>query len=184
MLWTSILLSLALLLTTPTTAFPLGGHHGPRPPHHGPTCLDLNQIHYDSYMIYSTPSHLAVYGGTIQFNVSNPAVPVYYEVLGPSESPKGATGETTFTYSRPGNVFAVNQTYTVHGKKFLATGTAGANLTCQTVFWQNPNWTIGELYTTTDVHCGPNELKLPVKVTGLWNLLRRLSRENGKGKIV
>jgi hypothetical protein len=92
--------------------------------------FDLSDVNYASNMVYSTPAHLATYGGDVSFNLSNPAVPYtthcaaygrhltdmfYGEFTYTCDQPAGATGNTTFTFSRPGNEFHINQTWTKHG---------------------------------------------------------------------
>lgn len=92
--------------------------------------FDLANITYSSSSVYSTPSHLATYGGTITFTVTN-TMPVtapyvtkcsargvhlqdmfYGEIIYTCEQPAGVPGSTNFTFSKPGNAFTVNQTYT------------------------------------------------------------------------
>lgn len=92
--------------------------------------FDLTNITYSSSTVYSTPAHLATYGGTIAFTVANTipgTVPYvtkcsargvhlqdmfYGEIIYTCEQPAGVPGSTNFTFSRPGNAFTVNQTYT------------------------------------------------------------------------
>jgi hypothetical protein len=90
------------------------------------TTFTLSEITYSSSMVYSTPAHLATYGGYISFSLSNPEVSYvtacsargvhlqdffYGEITYTCDKPEGATGETTFTFSRPDNSFNVNQTW-------------------------------------------------------------------------
>lgn len=39
------------------------------------TTFTLSDVYYHSSMVYSTPAHLATYGGYISFNLTNPSVP-------------------------------------------------------------------------------------------------------------
>ncbi|KAF2186447.1 hypothetical protein K469DRAFT_706418 [Zopfia rhizophila CBS 207.26] len=140
----------------------------------------LQDINYYSSMVYSTPAHLATYGGRIQFNLTNPAVSYltrcdawgrhlqdmfYGESEYTCEAPVGETGVTNFTYSRPNNAFTVNQTWTQDGKTYLGKISGTTNLQCVTDKWQNDNWTMGQLYSITTVTCEPSELTLVPEVT-------------------
>ncbi|ORY04564.1 hypothetical protein BCR34DRAFT_591181 [Clohesyomyces aquaticus] len=158
------LLALLALTSTTTLAKPLARDE--------PVTFALTDINYSSNMVYSTPAHLATYGGTIQFNVTNnapAAVPYvtkcsaygrhlqdmfYGEIVYTCEQPVGAAGSTTFTFSRPDNSFAVNQTWTdYNGKTWFGQGSGKADLKCKSETWQNANWTMGQLYSTYTTTC-------------------------------
>ena len=168
----------------------------------------LYNITYSQYEVYSTPSHLATYGGTISFGLSNSMAPgaapppssckatgnhltemFYGEFIYPCDSPGGVS--TNFTFSRPGNILQVNQTWTNKGwvqslrqlrlrerrwaicanarfrTPFFGTGSGSAKLECKTTTWQNPNWTIGQLYWTQNIDCKPGKLVIEPTVTRL-----------------
>jgi hypothetical protein len=92
--------------------------------------FQLTDINYSDSMVYSTPAHLATYGGTIAFNVTNTEeAGVHYvtkcsaygvhltgffygEIIYTCDQPAGAAGSTTFTFSKPDNMFTMNQTWT------------------------------------------------------------------------
>lgn len=88
----------------------------------------LHDIAFSSLYIYSTPSHLAVAQGTIDFNLTNTAVPyttrcpatsgqitdffygdIVYQCDVPTGQRVGPESSTNFTFSRPDGVFDVNQ---------------------------------------------------------------------------
>jgi hypothetical protein len=93
--------------------------------------LTLSDIVYHSSKVYSTPAHLATYGGQIDFNVtsSNAAVPgiqkcsaygmhlndmFYGEFNYTCESTTPGV-VTNFTFSTPGSLFTLNQTWSDNG---------------------------------------------------------------------
>ncbi|KAF2469185.1 uncharacterized protein BDR25DRAFT_304672 [Lindgomyces ingoldianus] len=165
------LTNILTLLTVATSALAT-----PLQPREKKLAFHLHDINYSSSMVYSTPAHLATYGGTIAFNLSNAAVPYvtkcsaygmhlqdmfYGEIVYTCDAPAGSTGVTSFTYSRPGNEFQVNQTWTGYdGKSYFGRGSGTADLKCKSVYWQNSNWTMGQLYSTTTVTCEPAQLTI------------------------
>jgi hypothetical protein len=115
----ALLLSI-LLFTTSSTSYPFEGK----------PVFTLKDITYSSQIIYSTPAHLAVADGHIEFNLTNSAVPYTTHCSGSSEwlydffygnivyicdartgegVAKGASAN--FTFSNPAGTFAVNQTW-------------------------------------------------------------------------
>lgn len=89
----------------------------------------LHSITYWSSLTYSTPAHLAVAEGYINFNLTNTAVPyttyctgfssrpfvfffgdVIYQCNIPIGDGVGNEASAQFTFSEPGGVFNVNQT--------------------------------------------------------------------------
>ncbi|KAF2196987.1 hypothetical protein GQ43DRAFT_356358, partial [Delitschia confertaspora ATCC 74209] len=132
----------------------------------------LSEITYHSNMIYSTPAHLAVYGGDISFNLTNSAVQpktvshctargMHLQDMFYGEIVYQCGDNTNFTYARPLNTFVINQTWTDDSRKtYLGQATGSVELECETTNWQNTNWTMGQFYYTTDTTCQPGELKL------------------------
>ncbi|OCL10476.1 hypothetical protein AOQ84DRAFT_215440 [Glonium stellatum] len=148
----------------------------------------LHDINYSSYIIYSTPAHLAVAQGHIEFNLTNTDVPYtthcsayssqvfnffYGNIVYQCDAPTGegvtAASSANFTFSEPDGVFNVNQTWSCsqHRKtvNLLGVGSGKATLSCQTTTWTNPNWVIGEIYSNTSTTCKPAELQITPKVT-------------------
>jgi hypothetical protein len=95
-----------------------------------PATFTLSEILYHQSEVYSTPAHLATYGGYIDFNLtnSNPAVPgiIHCSAVGmhltamffgefnyTCASPPGVA--TNFTFDRPTNGFTLNQTWSQDG---------------------------------------------------------------------
>ncbi|KAF2263086.1 hypothetical protein CC78DRAFT_534352 [Lojkania enalia] len=146
------------------------------------TTLTLSDINYSSNKIYSTPAHLATYGGYIDFNVSNsnPAVSYvahcsarglhlndffYGELVYNCEVPDGVQSVTNFTYSTPGYRFTVNQTWVEDGKTYLAMGAGKADLNCERTEWTNDDWEMGQIYYTENVECETGSLTIVPNVT-------------------
>lgn len=50
-----------------------------------------------------------------------------------------------------------------HRARYTAKGGAIADLQCEETNWQNPNWTVGEIYSQRDVKCGIITLPTPIK---------------------
>lgn len=173
------LLLLIFLFTTSSTSSPFEGK----------SVFTLKDIIYSSQIIYSTPAHLAVADGHIEFNLTNSAVPYTTHCSGSSEwlydffygnivyICDARTGEgvaegtsANFTFSNPAGTFAVNQTWSEPSRghderdehlsafNLLGVGSGNATMNCKTDYWQNANWTIGQLYSTTMVNCKPADL--------------------------
>lgn len=104
-------------------------------PFEGKPVFTLKDIVYSSQIIYSTPAHLAVADGHIEFNLTNSAVPYTTHCSGSSEwlydffygnivyICDARTGEgvaegasANFTFSNPAGTFAVNQTWSEPGR--------------------------------------------------------------------
>jgi hypothetical protein len=101
---------------------PLAAAHHPE--------LALHNITYSSEIIYSTPAHLAVAYATIDFNLTNTAIPYttyctasserefnffYGEIVYNCNTPAGVgvgpDASANFTFNQPDGTFNVNQTW-------------------------------------------------------------------------
>ncbi|OAQ97870.1 hypothetical protein LLEC1_05962 [Akanthomyces lecanii] len=81
-----------------------------------------------------------------------------------------ATGQQTqrgtFSYSRPATTLAINQTWDCpEGSRFWAEGSAVLDLRCDETMYQNPNWTMGQIYSNRVITC--DKLTQPVPITSL-----------------
>jgi len=145
------------------------------------TTFCLEDITYNSSVIYSTPAHLAVAQGQVSFNLVNSAVPYathcsafsvqpfdffYGEVVYQCDAVPDVVGSTNFTFSEPDGVFAVNSTWSCGegSETILGYGTGTAALDCSTNTYTNPNWTVGDIYSTTTTTCQPAELQITPKL--------------------
>ncbi|KAH6681305.1 hypothetical protein B0J14DRAFT_647716 [Halenospora varia] len=136
----------------------------------------LHNVTYHSSVVYSTPAHLATKSGTVEFNLTNPAVPYTTHCTGYSMQypdffygdivyncdavPSNTDAKATFTFSYPGQSFSVNQTWSCDGKSFTVSGSGKANMACTNDVWTNSNWTLGQLYSIYSTDCKPSTLDI------------------------
>ncbi|KAK4118175.1 hypothetical protein N657DRAFT_584095 [Parathielavia appendiculata] len=68
-------------------------------------------------------------------------------------------GSTSFDFARPNNRLRVNQTWTCNDKEpqwpatFTGRGDVNLTLSCNETTWENPNWTIGQIYSSREIKC-------------------------------
>ncbi|WYZ44878.1 hypothetical protein EsH8_VIII_000194 [Colletotrichum jinshuiense] len=142
----------------------------------------LTGFDYHASYIFSTPAHQNSWG-YISFNVSNPVLDYtvtcsaasnrlndffYGDQVYQCAAPEGQSAATSFTWSRPEGALALNQSWTCYDDpkypaRYTAKGGAIADLQCEETNWQNPNWTVGEIYSQRDVKCGIITLPTPIK---------------------
>ncbi|KAI1326703.1 hypothetical protein F5Y16DRAFT_225524 [Xylariaceae sp. FL0255] len=136
-------------------------------------------VYHGSY-VFSTPAH-QIDSGTVNFNLSNPATDENISCSAYSDqledffygtynynctTPTGSTTITSFNYSTPSTVLNVNQTWECTDvkcskpKSFTALGSIDLNLSCTDTYYQNPNWTEGEIYSTRTIDCNPVTIPL------------------------
>jgi hypothetical protein len=129
--------------------------------------------------IFTTPAHQNSWG-FVSFDLCNPAdqstarceaqsdqlSDFFYGTVPYKCNDTARHGATSFDFSRPQNLLRVNQTWTCADRDpqwpTTFTGRGGINLTldCTDTFWQNPNWTMGEFYSTRDIKCKPVDAKI------------------------
>ncbi|KAF6824742.1 hypothetical protein CPLU01_10691 [Colletotrichum plurivorum] len=177
----------ALLLAAPALATPLA-RRGDEP---SPSCgqrsgrlaeWTLTNFDYHASYIFSTPSHQNSWG-YVSFNVSNPVLDYvvsceaassrlsdffYGEQTYTCTAPDGQSTETSFTFSRPDGAVTLSQAWTCNDDpkypaRYTAKGGAVADLTCEETYWENSNWTMGELYSQRTITCDIITLPVPVK---------------------
>ncbi|KZL63809.1 hypothetical protein CI238_12440 [Colletotrichum incanum] len=142
----------------------------------------LTDFDYHANYIFSTPSHQNSWG-YISFNVSNPVLDYtvtcgaassrlndffYGEQVYTCNPPEGESAATSFTWSYPNGALALNQSWTCNDDpkypaRYTAKGDAVADLKCEETFWQNGNWTLGQIYSQRNIKCGIITLPTPVK---------------------
>ncbi|EXF83874.1 hypothetical protein COL5a_001716 [Colletotrichum fioriniae] len=143
----------------------------------------LSGFDYHASYIFSTPAHQNSWG-YISFNVSNPVLNYtvacsaassrlndffYGEQVYQCTPPEGGESTaTSFTWSTPEKAVALNQSWTCNDDpkypaRYTAKGGAVADLQCEETFWQNDNWTIGQIYSTRNIDCGIITLPTPIK---------------------
>lgn len=176
-LTTILLASTALALPNPS-----GGKQ--------PTCMAAGQkisdwkvenFDYHASYIFTTPAHQNSWG-YVNFTLSNSAVK-YKPVCSASSSQlsdffygtvnydckipaKYAGDEATFSFSRPSGDLRINQTWACpeEGGRFYAEGGVKLpKLKCSDKTWKNPDWQIGEIYTSRTVTCKKVSVKAPIE---------------------
>lgn len=141
----------------------------------------LEDFDFHSSYIFTTPAHQNSWG-YVNFNLSNPALTYKTSCSAQSSQlsdffygtqeytcsqPDGTSAVTTFDFSRPGGTLNVNETWvcadqdpqwpvTIHGY-----GQVNLTLECTDTTYQNPNWTLGQIYSDREVKCSP--VTLPLK---------------------
>lgn len=128
----------------------------------------VKNFDFHANYIFSTPAHQNSWGYT-NFDLFNPADHstthcaaassqltdfFYGTVQYACDDPRA-----NFNFSRPTNQLGVHQSWNCDDQDpqypitFGATGAANLTLDCSETFWQNPNWTIGEIYNRRDITC-------------------------------
>jgi hypothetical protein len=159
------------------------------------TCVELSQamktwtveqFDFHSSYIFTTPSHQNS-NGFVNFTLNNPAVDykpicsarssqlqdffygtVIYDCQMPEGAPEGAAA--TFDYSRPSGQLRINQTWPCveEGARFEARGGVKLDLNCRDKKWKNPNWEMGQIYSSRTVTCNFVDAQAPVEqITGV-----------------
>ncbi|KAF9880110.1 hypothetical protein CkaCkLH20_02064 [Colletotrichum karsti] len=174
----------ALLLLTPALAAPLVARDEPSCGQKSGKVSEwtLTDFDFHASYIFSTPSHQNSWG-YISFNVTNPVLDYavscgaassrlndffYGEQVYQCKAPDGESTATSFTFSRPDGAVTLNQSWTCNDDpqypaRYTAKGNAVADLKCEETSWQNPNWTIGQFYSTRDIKCDIITLLTPIK---------------------
>lgn len=178
------LLTSFLALGIPALAVPCGGDNT-NPGHGTCTSTSarenswtLHNLEYHASYTFSTPSH-QIPSGHVNFTLTNPALDyaahceayssrltdffygeLTYDCAIPADA-KDRGDMASFTYSEPQGRVTLNQTWVCpeggngNGKRWHATGNVTVDLDCETTRWKNPDWQIGEIYSTRTVSCVP-----------------------------
>ncbi|KAI0182712.1 hypothetical protein EV127DRAFT_48244 [Xylaria flabelliformis] len=136
---------------------------------------------YTAGYLFTTPSH-QVSSGSVQFNLTNPAVSekvtcsadstwltefFYGNINYNCQAAEGSTTKTSFSFNRPSGELNINQTWTCNDEdprfpiKFRGYGTVNLTLDCKETNYQNPDWHQGETYSDRSITCAP--VTLPLK---------------------
>ncbi|AEO56633.1 hypothetical protein MYCTH_2078150 [Thermothelomyces thermophilus ATCC 42464] len=123
--------------------------------------------------IFSTPSHQNSWG-YVSFDLVNPADQTtthceassnqlsdfFYGNFQYKCNDTERLGKTTFDFNRPANLLRVNQTWRCDDKDpqwpitFTGRGQVAFNLTCTEEKYENPDWQMGEIYSSRTITCG------------------------------
>ncbi|KAK6077109.1 hypothetical protein SCUP234_06848 [Seiridium cupressi] len=141
----------------------------------------VEDFDYHASYVFTTPAHQNSWG-YVNFNLTNPALTYKSSCSGTSNqlsdffygtmpytctSPDGTSAKTTFDFSRPSGTLNVNQTWVCSDQdpQWPATingyGQVNLTLDCTDTTYQNPNWTLGQIYSDREVKCAP--VTVPVK---------------------
>ncbi|KAK4236176.1 hypothetical protein C8A03DRAFT_45789 [Achaetomium macrosporum] len=169
---------LALLAVPFTTAFPVSL---PRADPQG--CSDISfkgfewvarSFDFHASYVFTTPAHQNSWG-YVSFDLyntadqstahceaqSNQLSDFFYGTVPYTCNDTLRSGSTTFDFARPNNRLRVNQTWTCDDKDpqwpitFTGYGDANLTLDCTDTTWKNPNWTLGQIYSSRDIKCTP-----------------------------
>ncbi|CEJ80630.1 hypothetical protein VHEMI00803 [[Torrubiella] hemipterigena] len=77
--------------------------------------------------------------------------------------PDGSLSQGSFNFSRGDNTLNINQTWPCkeEGSRFYAQGGAKLPLDCTEEKWQNPDWQLGQIYSTRVITCKNVTMPLP-----------------------
>ncbi|KAI0867892.1 hypothetical protein GGS24DRAFT_250688 [Hypoxylon argillaceum] len=171
---------LPLAAAAPTALHPRESIPGCTSTSFGDFSWTIEEFTYLGSYIYSTPAHL-IASGTVAFNVTNPAFPekvscyaystwlqdfFYGNINYNCDVPEGSGVGTSFSFSVPGSTLNVNQTWTCDDEDpqypvtFTAYGTVDLPLNYTQTYWQNPNWTLGQIYSIRDIAPAPVTIDL------------------------
>ncbi|KAK4168994.1 hypothetical protein QBC43DRAFT_83964 [Cladorrhinum sp. PSN259] len=131
----------------------------------------VKSFDFHANYIFSTPAHQNSWGYS-SFELSNPADQstvscsaassqindFFYGTIPYACNDTGRHGTTKFDFNRPTGELRANQTWTCDLDQqypifFTGYGAVNLTLSCDQTFYQNPNWTIGEIYSRRDVTC-------------------------------
>lgn len=138
----------------------------------------VKDFDFHASYIFTTPAHQNSQG-YVNFTLENPSLAftsrceaksghlqdffygdLAYNCTEPVPGPK-----TTFTFSRPSGELKVNQTWSCvgEGSTFWAQGGTKLELDCEDKSWTNPDWKMGQTYSTRFVTCGRVNASVPIK---------------------
>ncbi|KAI1855700.1 hypothetical protein JX266_000565 [Neoarthrinium moseri] len=141
----------------------------------------VENFDYHASYIFTTPAHQNSWG-YVNFNLTNPALEYKASCSASSSQlsdffygtmaynctvPDGSTTKATFDFNRANGELNINQTWVCSDLEpqwpatFHAYGQVNLTLDCTDSTWQNPNWTIGQIYSDREVKCAP--VTVPVK---------------------
>jgi hypothetical protein len=128
--------------------------------------------------IFTTPAHQNSFG-YVNFTLENPNVPFkpqcsayssqlddfFYGNMIYNCTQPVAQHPATFTFSHPASELKINQTWACpeEGSRFWAEGGAKFKLQCSDQKWQNPDWKMGQIYSSRLVTCNHVDAPVPIE---------------------
>ncbi|KAJ6788804.1 hypothetical protein PWT90_02807 [Aphanocladium album] len=145
------------------------------------TEFDIKDFDFHASWTFTTPAHQNSWG-YVNFTLANKVLDYEYQCSSASnwlsdfyygninynctDAAGQQTHEGTFSYSRPMTTLAINQTWDCpEGSRFWAEGSAKLDLQCEESKYQNPNWTMGQIYSDRRITC--DKLTTTVPITSL-----------------
>ncbi|CAK7199778.1 hypothetical protein SEUCBS139899_002461 [Sporothrix eucalyptigena] len=137
----------------------------------------ISDFVYNTSIVFSTPAH-QIPNGVVQFNLTNPALTYtavceaystqlsgffYGNIVYTCTEPSNET-TTTFTFNAGTSELNVNQTWTCSDEDaeypdtFTYAGAVNLTLDCTADSYQNPNWTLGEIYSSNTTYCSQDDI--------------------------
>ncbi|KAM3531828.1 hypothetical protein NHJ13051_000564 [Beauveria bassiana] len=144
------------------------------------TALQIKDFDFHASYTFTTPAHQNSWG-YVNFTLANPAVDYEYQCSAASnqlqdffygsidynctDAAGNPTTSGTFSYSRPADTLAINQTWTCdsEGSRFWAESEAKLDLKCEDTTWENPDWKQGQIYSDRTIRCDKVNQDVPLK---------------------
>ncbi|KAG5913083.1 hypothetical protein E4U53_005022 [Claviceps sorghi] len=137
----------------------------------------VKDFDFHASYIFTTPAHQNSWG-YVKFTLENPSQKFKSECEGSSNQLSDffygtfaynctqpvPDSESTFTFSRPSGRLTINQSWTCaeEGSRFWAEGNTNLTLTCQDQTWKNPDWKIGQTYSSRTITCDHVNASVPI----------------------
>ncbi|KAK4141253.1 uncharacterized protein C8A04DRAFT_31231 [Dichotomopilus funicola] len=127
----------------------------------------VQDFDFHASYIFSTPAHQNSWGYAF-FDLVNPAEQTITHCEGSSSQLSDffygtvsykCDDKTSFTFNRPTGELTLSQTWTCddadpkYPTTFTAYGATNFTLTCEEATYQNPDWQIGEIYSSRTITC-------------------------------
>ncbi|OAQ62156.1 hypothetical protein VFPPC_07178 [Pochonia chlamydosporia 170] len=138
----------------------------------------VKDFDYHASYIFTTPAHQNSWG-YVNFTLENPSLKYKAQCSAASNQldvffygnfvyncTEDVPGDAaTFTFSYPAEELKVNQTWACpgEGSRFWAQGGAKFNLKCTDKSWQNPDWKMGQTYSTRFINCNHFDAPVPIE---------------------
>lgn len=140
----------------------------------------VKDFEYHASYVFTTPAHQNS-GGTVKFNLTNPAVPYTAQCSAYSSQlqdffygnlpykctlPAANSGdEVTFTFSKTSGELKIEHSWNCvsEGSRFKASGAANVALKCSDKEQKNDKWQMGQEYSRREINCDRVDIKVPMQ---------------------
>ncbi|KAL1838578.1 hypothetical protein VTJ49DRAFT_2505 [Mycothermus thermophilus] len=148
---------------------------------------EAQNVYFHASYIFTTPAHQNSWG-YISFDLFNPAdestahceaasnqlSDFFYGTVQYTCDDTLRVGQTSFDFSRPGNRLRVEQNWTCDDQDpqypitFTARGDVNLTLSCTDETWENPDWEMGQIYSSRAIECQPVDSPiLPTEISAV-----------------